>query len=287
MTSSFYPVKIIIILRKGNFMNYQNKNFNNFFSLEKDVLKKQKEFLLQMKKDVKKLEFKIKHPKIAGLKNNIIRNFFISFQIGKIIIPYILTTGISFGAFASFDRTPFIKDDQKKKIEVEKKFENIENVKYVLKEDPIDGFLAIISYFENGEKVKTYTMEHFKEEMLTFKNGTISFSNESFLPPTFSIHEMGDSLQLEPNSYFQIVLYYNDFIIVKESTSSNISFTILFIVITLLANYIFKEVKGNASLFDFEYNVQKIKREYPEVDIEELTKKLEIKKSNYDRLTRS
>ena len=80
MTSSFYPVKIIIILRKGNFMNYQNKNFNNFFSLEKDVLKKQKEFLLQMKKDVKKLEFKIKHPKIAGLKNNIIRNFFISFH---------------------------------------------------------------------------------------------------------------------------------------------------------------------------------------------------------------
>ena len=130
-------------------------------------------------------------------------------------------------------------------------------------------------------------MEHFKEEMLTFKNGTISFSNELFLPPTFSIHEMGDSLQLEPNSYFQIVLYYNDFIIVKESTSSNISFTILFILITLLANYIFKEVKGNASLFDFECDAQKIKREYPEVDIEELTKKLEIKKSNYDRLTRS
>lgn len=79
----------------------------------------------------------------------------------------------------------------------------------------------------------------------------------------------------------------DDFIIVKESSSDNIGLTLICLVVTLLAlkiPYMYRIV-GN-SRFDYGYCVEEIKRKHPTIDVEELTKKLEIKRSNYDRLTR-
>ena len=78
----------------------------------------------------------------------------------------------------------------------------------------------------------------------------------------------------------------DDFIMVKESSSDNMSLTFLWILVTVLAEIIISVWRMECSCFDYKYCIRKIKEKHPKIDVEELTKKLEIKKNNYDRLTR-
>ena len=71
-----------------------------------------------MEKEIQQLEFYINHSKVANLKVNMLRGLKISLRAGQLIAPYVLTAAITFGGFAAFGGMPFIKNDQKKKIEM-------------------------------------------------------------------------------------------------------------------------------------------------------------------------
>ena len=72
----------------------------------------------------------------------------------------------------------------------------------------------------------------------------------------------------------------------RESSSDNILITILYICVTGLGELLPFYIRTECSSFDFENCVSRIKERYQPIDIPVLTKKLEIKRENYDRLMR-
>ena len=99
-------------------------------------------------------------------------------RTGQLVAPYILTAAITFGGFAIAGKTPFIKDDIKKKKETKKELDNFGNIKY---EQSYDGFHEsnnTISYVSNWTKqengsysreIKTYAQysNHQSDLMIT------------------------------------------------------------------------------------------------------------------------
>ena len=269
---------------------------------ERQRLEKKK-MLLQMEKEIQQLEFDIHHSKTANLKVHALRGLKISLRAGQLIAPYVLTAAITFGGFAALGGMPFIKDDQKKKLEMKKELDSFGNIRYEQQYDSFDSSKGTISYVGKWNKqddgfysreIKTYATENIEEDIITkiVNDVDITSLEDVFGAPVSSKLQTQNNLtdeEIQTQPYLEAVMYSkfdDDFIIVKESTSDNIGESILWFVLTLLAELIPLFIRLEVSSFDFEYWVDRIKEKHPLVDTKELTKKLEIKMNNYNRLTR-
>ncbi len=78
----------------------------------------------------------------------------------------------------------------------------------------------------------------------------------------------------------------NTFIRVKEELGENIGETAIWFLIQCLEYLMISTWRDTFSKFNFKKSLEKIEEENPEVDVENLKKILELKKDNYQKLTR-
>lgn len=277
-----------------------NKNKQNRLA-EKQRLEKKK-LLLQMEKEIKELEMQIKHSRITNVKINTLKTLKISLRAGQLIAPFVVTVGITFGIFSIFGGTPFYRNKQKQNLNMMKEFDNLGNIRYEQQYEDYKELKGTISYYSKwmsstdgfySRDIKLYSIEDITEEtiMKLINENNIGSLEEVLGEPILKKTETKNNLtedELASDSYLQALMYSeleNDYIMVKESIGDNVLLTILWVVITLLAEIIPLWWRENSD-FDFGDCVSEIRRKHPALDVEELTKKLELRRANYNRLTR-
>lgn len=124
------------------------------------------------------------------------------------------------------------------------------------------------------------------------KNNDENFTLEDlFGKSKYEIKETKNNLseeELNKKDYLQAIIYdlnKKDFIFVQESTGVNVAVSIGFIVVLLLLYFGITSFRFDAG-FDFSWRLSEIERNYDISEIEDLVKKLKIKKDNYNRLAR-
>lgn len=264
---------------------------------------KMKRMLLELEREIKKIEFDIKHSKISNFKIKTLRKLKISLYAVRVISPYLITGGIVFGSFAAFGQTPFIKDNVKKELEIKKELDSFGNIRY---EEQYDEFLndeSTISYVSRWyaqndgfyfREIKTYSTNGVGENIVNkiVNDLEINSLEDLFGPPIFEKIEKQNNLskdEIKKEAYLESITYSkkkDNFIVAKESLKNNILATVLWFLITLFVEIFTYAIRNNNSNVDFEEFVKKVKEEYPLINITELSKNLEIKKHNYERLTR-
>lgn len=281
-------------------------NKKNRSSKEKKLAEKKrlenKKMLLQMQKEINKLEHDIKYSKIGNAKIYALRGLKVVLRTGQLIAPFAVTAGITIGGFAALGGTPFYRDEHKQKLEMMKEIDNLGNIRYEQQYEEYGNSNSVISYYSKwnfvednlySRDIETYALGDISEEkILKLINEDVESLRDVLGEPISKKKETKNNLteeEIQSNPLLQAMIYSkfdNDFIMVKESSSDNIALTLLWVLVTVLAELIPVFWRCDGSDFDYGYCIREIKRKHPTVDIEALTKKLEIKRDNYDRLMR-
>lgn len=281
--------------------NKKNNSVKQKRLAEKQRLEKKK-MLLEMRKEISKLENEIKHSKIGNTKVYALRGLKIVLRTGQLIAPFIVTAGITIGGFAALGGTPFYRDKHKQKLEMMKELDSLGNIRYEQQYEKYANSSSVISYYSKwnfvednlySRDIETYALgEITEEQILKLINDDVQSLREILGEPISKKKETRNNLseeELQSDPFLQAMIYSkfdDDFIMVKESSSDNIGLTLLWVLVTAFAEIIPVVWRAEGSDFDYKHCIRKIKEKHPTIDVEELTKKLEIKRSNYDRLTR-
>ena len=271
--------------------------------IEKQRLKKKKKMILEIKKEIQKLEYDIKHAKISNLKINMLRGLKISLRVGQLISPYIVSASITWGVFSALGTTPFITDEYKKSLERKEEINSFGNIKYEEQYDGFESAKGTITYVGMWNKqddgfysreIKTYSTENVEKDIIEKIINDIDinslediFGNNVSYKKQIQNNLTDEEIQTQP--YLEAIIYStldDDFIVVKEELVKNSFYTLLWIFVTILAEIATLFVRKEISSFDFKNCVKKIKEKHPLIDEEELVKKLEIKRDNYNMLMR-
>lgn len=271
-------------------------------------IEKKKKLLIDLKSDIEKFEKDIKNSKRVNSKINSIRNFKISLRVMQLIAPYAVTVGIIVGGFKLIGfGLPFYRDEFKHKAYIQKQFDSIGNVSYEKEYDyPLnrsesksENIIKLYSSWkqqENGiyeRSVKIYKLDDLNEEDVLKLFEKENPKLEDLLGKPANKIETTNKLteeQINSKSYLEATMYSedkNDFIIVNEVLSydlitSGIEAGIITIISLLIHFFWRKEISD----FCLKKCIDEINEKHPNIDIDALRKKLEIKKLNYDRLTR-
>ncbi len=283
-------------------MSNKNNNIAKQQRLTEKQRLKKKKMLLQIQKEINKLENEIKHSKISNAKIYALRGLKMALRTGQLIAPYAVTAGITFGGFAAFGGTPFYRDEHKQKLEMMKELDSFGNIRYEQQYDVYENSQSTISHygkwklFEDNlysRDIEVYSIEDITEETiikLINENNTSSLQEvlgEPISRKTETKNNLSEE-ELQSESFLQAVMFFkfdDDFIMVQESSIENILLTIFWVAATIPFELMPTIWREHCS-FDYDYCIAEIKRKHPAIDIDALTKKLEIKRSNYDRLTR-
>ena len=131
-----------------------------------------------------------------------------------------------------------------------------------------------------------------EEQMLKLINGNIEILREVLGEPILKKKEIKNNLseeELQKEPFLQAIIYSSfedDFIMVKVSFGEKIKLMGAYACVVVVSEFFPYLWRENFSKFDYMNCISNIKKKHPTIDVEELTKKLEIKKSNYNRLTR-
>lgn len=264
----------------------------------------QKKMLLQMQKEMKTLEFEIEHSRLVNIKVGAIRNLKISARALQLVAPYVLTAGIIAGGFTLLHHIPFYGGDEWKVYStVMTEFDNNDNIRYEQQygsyqsssdnklyyytkwQQDDDGFYSRTAQVYSVKK-KTYDdiIELFGQEDLQLQ--------DVLGEPSSNFKETKKNLtdeELQQESFIRAIIYNvdkNDYIIHEETVGENVLFSLLYICITLFCEMAPLYWRSEHSNFDFEDCVENIKRKHQLVDMKTLKKKLELKRDNYNRITR-
>ena len=269
---------------------------------EEQKLKREK-FLLTMKQEINELECNIKEVKSKNIKIKRIRNLKIMLKTMQRIAPYSISFVLVVGGLSFLGYTPFVLDEHKENLKMMETFDSNGNVSYEQQFEKYQDSQSTISYFENwkyeegdlySRKIQIYRIDDIDKEtiMKLMNEYDINSLEEIFGDPISQKTEAKNHLtkeELEANSYLQVVMYSeleDQYIMVKESIVQEVDFVLIdlftiMVLWVLIASW--REVKKT----DFSKCIEKIKNEYQMLlDEEMLIKKLEIKKNNYNRLTR-
>ena len=287
---------------KGEIMSNKNNNSAKQKRLAEKQRLEKKKMLLEMRKEISKLENEIKHSKIGNTKVYALRGLKIVLRTGQLIAPFAVTAGITIGGFSLLGGTPFYRDEHKQKLEMMKELDSLGNIRYEQQYEEYKNSKSVISYYSKwnfvednlySRDIETYALGDITEEqILKLINDDVQSLREILGEPISKKKETRNNLseeELQSDPFLQAMIYSkfdDDFIMVKESSSDNIGSTMLWVLVTILAEIIPVLWRVDGSDFDYKYCIRKIKEKHPTIDVEELTKKLEIKRSNYDRLTR-
>ena len=279
-----------------------NKNSTKHL-VEKQSLKKKK-MLLQMKKEIETLENELKYSKLVNLKISTVKNLKISLRFMQRITPYVLSAGIiASGCKLIGFRLPFYSGDTLKiNSNNMKEFDSLGNVRYEQQYDDYANSSNILYYYSqwqpdiNGlytRNVETYKLDELtEEEILKLFNKEDLKLSDIFGKPISKKRETKNNVteeELQQNDCLKAIIYSedkNNYILYKETKEENNVITAAYLALTAVVELIPFFIRRNISTFDFDDCVSEIKRKYPAVDTDELIKKLEIRRSNYNRLMR-
>lgn len=283
---------------KKNNNNAKQKRLSENQRLEK------KKMLLKMKKEIETLENELKHSKLANLKISTIKNLKISLRFMQRIAPYVLVAGIMAGGCKLVGcGLPFYSGDTFKiNLNTMKEFDNLGNIRYEKQYDDYEDSNNILHYYSQWKQgndgfysrdVETYELDEFTEEEIQklFDKEDLKLS-DVFGKPASKKKETKNNLteeDLQQKDYLQAIIYNedeNDYIIHKETVGENVAITIMYLFFTGLVELLPLFIRCEISNFRFRDCVEKIKRKHPAIDEEELQRKLEIKRNNYNRLMR-
>lgn len=270
---------------------------------EEIKLLKKKKLLLEMKKEINKLETQLKYIKLINLKIKAIKNLKISLKVSQAAAPYILCCSIIAGTFKLTGLgLPFYNGDKFNHISQKmKEFDNLGNIRYEQQYQPFENDENVLYYHTNWQPsdeqfysrdIQTYKLGELKEEdILKLFNLQEQELNDILGDPIKISKEISNNIEKELSTdiYFQAVIYStdsNDYITEKETNLQNIIITILYIFITTIPCFGISGFRYFFSSFNLKNEIYKIKFQYKPLYEENIKMKLEIKKDNYNRLTR-
>lgn len=279
-----------------------SENFDEELLFQKNL--ENQKLLHELKKEIEKLEKDIKNIRLINLKIEAIKNLKITLRFIQRIAPYIITASLTAGGFKLLGGgLPFYRDNFRNYLRTMNEFDNLGNVRYEQQYNDFendDNTLYYCSKWQDNEdgfysrNIEMYKIKELTEEdlinILTKEN--LELSDILGEPISKKIETKNNILEeeLEEKDYLQAVIYSindNDYIVYKETIVDNIVMTCLYILATALFEcFPFAIRDGGLSKFNYKMCVEDIKDNYPSVDVQELTKILEIKRSNYDRLIR-
>lgn len=262
---------------------------------------KRRKLINGLKNEIIELENEIVTSKIQNKKNLRIKNFKLAGRITSFITPYILTAGIVIGITSYNGMTPFVFDNEKQYANVKRTFDSHGNIRCEQQYKEYDNKTNIINYCGKWEPIGN---DFYKRNIEVYNIGKISESSvaEILKKPNGSLKDyFGEPIltkvekknnvtseQLEEDAFLQAIVYSEskaDYIMVKESIKDNVLWSILVLIVTLVAEVLPFRLTLNLLYKQNEWG-KSINNKYPVVDIHEKEKKLEIKKSNYNMLTR-
>lgn len=270
----------------------------------------QKKMLLQMKKEIENLEFEMKHARLINTKKAIIRNLKISARTLQRVAPYVLTAGIVTGGFTFLGDIPFYPYDELKEYSnVMIEFDNEGNIRTEQQYDDfedvdgneLDNSDSILSYYskwkQDSDGLYSRTVQTYSIEKKTYEDIIKLFEKENLNledvlgEPSSNIKETRNNLtgeELQEKSFVKAVIYNedNNYIMRQETVEENILLSILYVLLASVSELIPYLWREGFSNFNFKRCVNEIKNNYKSLDIDTLTKKLELKKDNYNRMKR-
>lgn len=278
---------------------------------ENDNIKKEREkehFLIERKNEIETLEKQLKYIKFTNLKKSAIKNFKISLKALQLVGPYVLMCGsmVLVSKLIGIGFPFYNQDILKKSADVIKEFDNLGNVRYEEeytfyndKTEPTDKLRYYTKWESNDDGTYSRYMETYNAKKLEteedfkkiFNKENIDFV-ELFGKPITRIQETKNNLteeELNYENYMQAVLYdyaTDDYIYSVESAKENVFSTGIYIIACVFGGFAVYFLRNKFSTFDFYLSVDDIKESYPPIDKQVLTKKLSIRKDNYDRLIR-
>ena len=279
-----------------------NKNSTKHL-VEKQSYKNKKK-LLQHKKEIETLENELKYSKLVNLKISTVKNLKISLRFMQRITPYVLSAGIIAGGckLIGFGLPFYSGDTLKINSNTMKEFDSLGNVRYEQQYDDYANSSNILYYYSqwqpdiNGlytRNVETYKLDELtEEEILKLFNKEDLKLSDIFGKPISKKRETKNNVteeELQQNDCLKAIIYSedkNNYILYKETKEENNVITAAYLALTAVVELIPFFIRRNISTFDFDDCVSEIKRKYPAVDTDELIKKLEIRRSNYNRLMR-
>lgn len=260
-----------------------------------------------LKEDIDKLEERINLVNKENRRVSIRRNMLKTGYILKYSLPFILTTGLTFGIFSLFGRKPFVKDSYDATAEIRTEIDNFgiekEEKEYKRKHN-FEGYLSYTSEWKRNDKgtyyreIKKYITTDIEENVIRkiVKDENIESLDDILGTPSVYKVEKKNILtekDKEKVTYLEAIIYNideNDFITITETNKSNIVSTTIWIITNLYANALLydtikKETNGKFKR-SFESHMDTINEEYPNVDTRDLVRKLEYKKEQYKKYSK-
>lgn len=275
-------------------IKWEEMNFSDRKQLE------QKAFLINLKTEIEYLEKEIHKIKMKRCKKRAIRTFKITSKVFQLIYPYALVAGTSLGAFKLSGFLP-VNKFYKNYMNVMKEFDNLGNIKYTRSlddfEDPKNILYIGDCWNFSQEDFYTMNVEGYQLDNDITENDSLSlFQNiDKYLisdEPILSFTEAKNSLTMEEvelDKYLKAVIYYvdfDDFEVQKYGIGQTVSIISIYMCINAFVDLIVYLFRKENFKFDFRSDIQSILQQYSslDVDIQTMSKKLIIRKVNYERL---
>ena len=277
---------------------------DNKHNLTEEQLEAKKVFMKNLEAEIKQIQYDIEHIDEKNRKIKALRRLKYTLTISRLVAPYIVTAGLAFGFFAACGKTPFYTDDCKKYLEIKKTFDSMGNIHSEEQFNSYGDKVEYLTYYGKWEKnkeedlyereIRVYPLKNITEEMVyeIFDN-IDDLCLDSLLGGNFSIKtEKKNRLnedELEAIPFIEANLYTKDknqYVIVQEELAENIAFTVLWFLLTYIAAKGIDYVRTQHTSFNYYEIIRRVKEKYPLISEEKLNQLLEIKMSNYKRLTR-
>ena len=271
-----------------------------YFVLGGNMNKESKKMLLKLKKEIEQMEYYTKHPQRYNAKMSFLKSFKISLKVGQLIVPYALCAGIVFSIFSSFFAVPFQKNKYKIYSETLKEYDSFGNIRYEQQYGSYDIDMNITYYSEwknldDGmyfRDIKVYSIKDISLDVvleLVNKNDKdllLKTLDEPIQQKVETKNNLSEE-ELSKGPYLKALIHTKeDDYVETYLAKGDFAVTTLYIIASLFCCLVIYKIRGKFSNFDFEYDVERIKKQYQNLDVSELSKKLEIRKSNYDRFTK-
>ena len=258
-------------------------------------------YLNRTKEEIERLEKQINDIKVKNKRNNRISNLKVSLRVIQCAYPYILSTGIIFGAFKWLGMTPFGNNTEKEYLNTMKEFDSLGNVRY---EHQYDDYKSsnFISYYSKWEQqsdgtykrnINNYNLKELTEdEILEIFNKENVNIEDIFGEVIAQKSEIKNNLsyeELNKGDFLQATIYSkskDEYIVIKCDTFDNIGIIIAYLLAIVVSICCVSYTREKWFNYDFSKKIDYIKEKYPKTDVLPYIKQLEIKKNNYDRLTR-
>ncbi len=262
----------------------------------------QQQFMNNLEKDIKKIEYQINNKDKENKKRKFIKNLKIGTKICTATAPYILTAGLVTGLFSWCKMTPIIQDEKYINPYQKKELDNKGNVYYEeqMHDYGSDNELYYYSKWKKDEKdlysrdIKIFKIndDAIDRVIKLLENDKLdkNLQLEDILgSPKEEKKERKNNLtkeEINEEPFIKSIIYDRNedrLVYYKESEDTNFILTAICFLIIEAAEFIPLKVRRKLG-FDMFDDIEKIKDNYQPLsnkEIKQLRKKLEIKKENY------